>query len=59
MDQGAQGAQGLVGADIGRGSFSADVLFPGLQGEHNRSYRFVQSAADNATGHLADEMRRR
>lgn len=51
----AQGAQGLVGADVGRGLGAADVLLAGLQGEHIAGAAFqIRGAAHDTAGELAD-----
>jgi len=57
VHQRPQGAQSLVGADVGRGLLAADMLLPGLQGQHEAGLAaLVHGAADNAAGHLTDKL---
>ena len=53
VDRGHQGAQRLVGADVGCGSFPADVLFAGRQGQNESPASFlVDSHSHKPSGQL-------
>ena len=55
VDQGAQGAESLVGADVGCGLGAADVLLSGLEGQHVAGFAVqIRGAARDAAGELAD-----
>ena len=55
IDSGCQGDQTLVGADIGCGLFPADVLFPGVEGEHIAALSpCIHGFSGQSSGHLAD-----
>ena len=53
VDRSGHGAQGLIGADVGGGLLPADVLFPGLEGEHKTPVALgVGGLAHNPAGQL-------
>ena len=56
VDRGAEGEEALVGADVARGLFAADVLLAGLQREDEAAFAAaVDGLAGDAAGHAADE----
>ena len=59
VDAGPQGEQALVGADVARGLFAADVLLAGLQRQHPAALAAaVDRLAGDAARHAADELLR-
>src|SRR5262249_47834479 len=56
IDRCAEGEEALVGADVARGFFAADVLFAALERENEAAFAAaVNGFAGDAAGHAADK----